>query len=664
MNRIENILATGCAGWLLATGSGHAETVFWSDDFETNATSRWTTNSMWHVSSPTAGPVVNAAGFRTHSAARCASTQNYPANQDARLICTNYNGSSSFVVPDASQYPRLRFWHWFNCPLDQYGPYALGVVEIKSGTNAWQQISPRYEGSSGVWSRPSLDLQAYAGQSVQIAFHFYTGCCGNGLGWYVDDVAVVTGPPLFNNPESFETGQGDWSVDAGTWEVGHPTSGPNQGHTGTNCAGTVLAGNYGWNMDTRLISPLLSIPASGSPRLHYAQWFSLINAVGFVEVNTGSTASGSTVTNTTITTNVVASGLNTNLYQLSGAAVAGYSTPLSWNQTIGGWTNATKAMGNVFDSFDFNYAFEAGFAPLALVNGANYDYRPVGIVPIPQSAAATNYLAWHGMTWSSRFNGNDNPIGYFATNYVNNYVSNINIVTIPGSNWQTISKLTLSVGGAAVSSGGWTNANLDLSAYAGQTVRVAFHFQSGVGGFGNAAGWYVDDVGLVAAPVLTVPTNALSVLAGKILIATNAATLNPANGTPTFTLLSGPTNHAVLNPTSGVLTWTTTTTQAPGFYTNVIKLTDANGLSATNGFVVTVLSSAPKLLFNPTNALTAGFQFSFQTLTNSTWRIETSSNLSTWLPLQMIVAGTNGTLKFTDLLATNFPLRFYRAVLP
>ena len=120
----------------------------------------------------------------------------------------------------------------------------------------------------------------------------------------------------------------------------------------------------------------------------------------------------------------------------------------------------------------------------------------------------------------------------------------------------------------------------------------------------------------------------------------------------------------MLNPTNGVLTWTTTNTQPAGFYTNVIKLTDANGLSATNQFVVTVLSSAPKLIFNPTNSLTNGFQFTFQTLTNSTWRIETSSNLNIWSPLQTIFVGTNGTLLFTDLLATNFPLRFYRAVLP
>lgn len=663
MNRLQNIFAGLSLGFLLLASRGHAETVFWADDFETNAASGWTTNGMWHISSPTAGPAINAAGFRSHSAAKCASTQNYPANQDARLICINYfNGTNSFVVPAASQYPRLRFWHWFNCPVDQYGPYALGVVEIKSGTNAWQEISQRYEGGSSIWSRPSLDLSAYAGQRVQIAFHFYSGCCGNGLGWYVDDVAIVTGHPLFNNPESFEANFDDWAVDTGTWEIGKPTSGPNAAHSGTNCAGTVLAGNYGWNMDTRLISPPISIPASGASILHYAQWYSFVNAVGIVEVNNGAVGTGSTVTNITITTNQVASGLNTNIYQLSNALTTGYSTPLYWNRTIGGWTNATKAMGNVNNGFSIFY-FEAGNAPVAA--SGNFDYIGT-IIPNPQSAAATNYLTWQAMRWTSQNPNtpNDNPYGYFATNYVTTYTTNSTIVTTSNSSWQAISPAILSVGGASISSGGWTNANLDLSAYTGQTIRLAFHFQSGLTGFGNAAGWYVDDLAVAGVPVLTVPTNLLSVLAGKVFVTTNYATLNPTNGTATFMRLAGPTNNSVLNPTNGVLTWTTTNTQPAGFYTNVIKLTDANGLSATNHFVVTVLSAAPKLIFNPTNSLAKGFQFSFQTLTNSTWRIETSSNLTTWLSLQTIVVGTNGTLLFTDLLATNFPLRFYRAVLP
>ena len=36
----------------------------------------------------------------------------------------------------------------------------------------------------------------------------------------------------------------NWHVDAGTWEVGTPTSGPNSAYTGDQCAATKLNGNY------------------------------------------------------------------------------------------------------------------------------------------------------------------------------------------------------------------------------------------------------------------------------------------------------------------------------------------------------------------------------------------------------------------------------------
>src|SRR5580692_7975583 len=140
MNRSGSIFFCLYTALLLVVGDGRAETVFWSDNFETNATSRWTTSSTWQIGSPTAGPSTNAAGFRTHSGTNCASTQNYPYNTDSRLICTNYNGSTTLVVPATNQFPRLRFWHWFNYA------NALGYVEISTNSGgSWIQISQTYE---------------------------------------------------------------------------------------------------------------------------------------------------------------------------------------------------------------------------------------------------------------------------------------------------------------------------------------------------------------------------------------------------------------------------------------------------------------------------------------------------------------------------------------
>lgn len=128
MNRLYYLLAGGCLVLGLALGSARAETAVWADNFETNATAHWTANTPWSIGNPTAGPALNAAGYRTHSGAVCASTQKYKGAQDGRLICTSYHGASSLTVPAMNQFPRLRFWQWFSYA------NALGYVEVS--TNA------------------------------------------------------------------------------------------------------------------------------------------------------------------------------------------------------------------------------------------------------------------------------------------------------------------------------------------------------------------------------------------------------------------------------------------------------------------------------------------------------------------------------------------------
>jgi hypothetical protein len=425
------------------------------------------------------------------------------------------------TIPAADQVPRLRFWQWFNFV------NASGNVEIQtSGSTNWQTLSATNKsiGSSansggGIWSRPTYDLTSYAGQDVQIAFHFTSG--GNGFGsdpgWFIDDVSVLTNAPVFNNPENFENGLGDWSVDTGTWAVGKPTSGPGSAHGGTNCAGTILTGNYGWNVDTRLISPAFTVGTS--PLFRFAQWYSFVNAGGFAEISTN------------------------------------------------------------------------------------------------------------------------------------------------GSLWQAISATNRSVGSGAVASGGWTNSTLDLSGFSGQQVQLAFHFQSGGSGFGSAAGWYVDDISLVARPVLTASSNH-TVTFGQTFVVTNYVT-NSSLPTATYTFsLVTPTTNAWL-ATNGVFAWTNT---AAMIGTNImtIKATDNSvpALAATNSFTVRVVPIAPNLsvLNSPTNR--ADFKFSFQAISNTTWRVEASSNLFHWQPIFTSTVSSSGVLLFTDLWSTNFSQRFYRTVFP
>src|ERR1035438_10104869 len=213
--------------------------------------------------------------------------------------------SPAFLVPAAINYPRLRFWQWYSFASGYYGS-DYGVVEIRVGTNAWREVSPHFIGASGNWTEPAVDLSAYAGQTVQVAFQIvYVNGDGNtDPGWYVDDVALVTGTPVFNNPEGFEGGIGDWYAETGTWQVGTPTKAGGapknslgfQTHSGTNCAVTVLNANYPAGANSRFISPAFVVPSAiNYPRVRFWHWYSFASGYygsdyGVVEIRVGTNA--------------------------------------------------------------------------------------------------------------------------------------------------------------------------------------------------------------------------------------------------------------------------------------------------------------------------------------------------------------------------------------
>jgi hypothetical protein len=82
-----------------------------------------------------------------------------------------------------------------------------------------------------------------------------------------------------------------------------------------------------------------------------------------------------------------------------------------------------------------------------------------------------------------------------------------------------------------------------------------------------------------------------------------------------------------------------------------------------NSFVVQVLSPPALKIAASAQPTNGSFQLTFSTGSNTTWRVDASTNLLNWLPLLTNTVGPSGTIQFTDLLATNYPWRFYRAVL-
>ena len=281
VRRVLGALLLGiCVAPIMPT---HAvESALWQENFEAGFPVEWSvTAGTWEVGTP-----ANVGPATAHEGVGCAGT--VIAGNYADGVSTRFQ-RETFTVPPANQNPRLRFWHWFSFSCNDYGE-----AQIKVGTNGWQALGSRYYSTgSGVWSRPSLDLGAYAGQPVQVAFYFFSqngNCNGSPIdvssGWYVDEVAVVTGSPVLPNPDDFEAGLGDWSAESGTWEVGTPPSGPGGAHSGTKCAATVLAGNYADDTSSRLISPSFVVPpANQNPRLRFWHWFSFsCNDYGEVQI--------------------------------------------------------------------------------------------------------------------------------------------------------------------------------------------------------------------------------------------------------------------------------------------------------------------------------------------------------------------------------------------
>lgn len=278
----RNFFRMACLVIILFTSSTWATPAdtLWSENFEGDWTRDWSVDGgTWEAGIPTSGP--NKA-FRGQKCAATVLAGTYPANANTRLI-----RHTSFIVPNASLQPRLRFWHWYS-----FSGGDGSKVQIKVGNGAWQNISETYiNSSSAVWTYTLIDLSRFAGSTVQIAFHFTSdgNSAGVSWGWYIDEVAVITSPLQFHNPETWESGLGDWYADFGFWEVGKPTAGPHNIYQGQNCAATVLAGKYHENGNSRLISPAFVVPtAASNPNLRFWHCYSFAGGdEGKVQIRKG-----------------------------------------------------------------------------------------------------------------------------------------------------------------------------------------------------------------------------------------------------------------------------------------------------------------------------------------------------------------------------------------
>ena len=232
-------------------------------------------NGVWDVGTPTAGlPGVCFSG------SNCAGTvlnSNYPTYTGSRLTSPVMQLGS---VSGAEEL-HLRFMNWFAYGNSDSGQVLVRVWNATTSTwGGWIPEGTAVSYGSGGWSLKDVDLTAYAGETVRIAFYHYSDFANVGPGWFIDDVQIVVKAPEFTG--DFEAGWGDWSANRGVWQVGTPAAGPGACFSGTGkCAGTVLNSTYPTYTGSSLVSPTTTLPGVvGLEELHlrFQNWFSYGNS--------------------------------------------------------------------------------------------------------------------------------------------------------------------------------------------------------------------------------------------------------------------------------------------------------------------------------------------------------------------------------------------------
>lgn len=99
--------------------------------------------------------------------------------------------------------------------------------------------------------------------------------------------------------ETFENGGNGWTK-SGSWAIGAPSSGPNDGYNSRHCAATNLAGDYADHADDWLISPAIALPAANASApltLSIMEWFQLESGYdyGYVKISSDNGATWKTL---------------------------------------------------------------------------------------------------------------------------------------------------------------------------------------------------------------------------------------------------------------------------------------------------------------------------------------------------------------------------------
>jgi len=336
--------------------------------------------------------------------------------------------------------------------------------------------------------------------------------------WFMDAQANISARVcdsiIYGN--DWESGQGNWSADNGLWQVGTPTVvGPPSCFSGTQCAGTILDGNYPGGTSSRLISASFQLPnVTGSDEIHlrFQEWFSFTGSVsGQVQVSVWDSISstwGSWISEGTAA-NIVSGG-----WSLKGVDLTAYAGE---RIRIGFFHSSFTSLGGIGWYIDditivqitptLTGDFETGWDDWSADNGLWQVGTPTVVGP-PSCFSGTQCA---GTILDGNYPGGTSSRLISASFQLPNVTGSDEIHlrfqewfsftgSVSGqvqvSVWDSISSTWgswISEGTAATGvSGGWSLEDVDLTAYAGERIRIGFLHSSftSLGGIG----WYIDDI--------------------------------------------------------------------------------------------------------------------------------------------------------------------------
>ena len=429
-------------------------TTLFSDGFESSG---WSTAQVsgtagaWTLVSSSSHPSISA-----HGGTRWADFNSYTSASGSQ---TRLYRSSGFAVGSYGTVT-LTFWMYHDTG---YSTYADKVqAQVSTNGTTWTNVGSavnRYTGSTG-WAQATVNLSAYAGQTVYLGF---LGVSAYGNDEYLDDVLV--------------TGSGAASPDFAI--SASPTSvSAKQGASGTTTVTTTVSGGFSNAISlsasglptgaTATFNPTsIAAPGSGTSTLTLTAGAS--TTVGTYTVTITGTGGGTTHT-TTVSFSVTSSSGPTTLFS------NGFESSTGWSQvdtsgTAGTWSLVTSGTHPTCSVRSGSYMAKFNSYTAASGSATRY-YRTSGF------AVASSYTTVTLTFWM-----------YHDTGY-STYADKVQAqVSTNGTTWTNVGSAVNRYTGST----GWSQVTIDLSSYKGQTMYLAFLATSA---YGN--NMYLDDATVTA----------------------------------------------------------------------------------------------------------------------------------------------------------------------